>query len=107
LRVTAGALPILRRIQIAAFGSALKRGENDLNKMLKRALPLTILPYRGDRLLVERVRQLLRQHSADFPTAETLAFNPAIIVVRRLATGNIDPDSFPQGRRRAWRSRAH
>jgi AraC-like DNA-binding protein len=30
-----------------------------MNQMLQRALPLTVLPYRRDRLLVQRVRQAL------------------------------------------------
>ena len=37
--------------------------------MLQRALPLTVLQYRRDRLLVQRVRDLLPQHS----DAEALA----------------------------------
>ena len=48
----------------------LRRDEAALRQMLKRALPLTVLHYRRDRLLVQRVRQaLLTQpqatHSAD------------------------------------------
>ncbi|BCO29626.1 HTH-type transcriptional regulator [Rhodoferax lithotrophicus] len=48
----------------------LRRDETALRQMLKRALPLTVLQYRRDRLLVQRVRQaLLTQpnatHSAD------------------------------------------
>lgn len=41
--------------------------------MLKRALPLTVLPYRRDRLLVDRVRQLLREPHARFSRAEDVA----------------------------------
>jgi len=38
----------------------LKRNGSDLDAMLKRALRLTVLPYRRDRLLVDRVRRVLR-----------------------------------------------
>lgn len=41
----------------------LRRDENALRKMLQRALPLTVLQYRRDRLLVERVRQLFRSQA--------------------------------------------
>ena len=47
----------------------LRRDERALRTMLQRALPLTVLQYRRDRLLVQRVRDLLPQHQ----TAETLA----------------------------------
>ena len=52
----------------------LQRDEPALRTMLKRALPLTVLQYRRDRLLGQRVRELLRTpqpvHSA---TADGLA----------------------------------
>ena len=51
----------------------LKRDEADLDHMLQRALPLTVLPYRRDRLLVERVRKLLRDARTPHATAEDLA----------------------------------
>ena len=38
----------------------LTRSATDLDNMLKGALKLTVLPYRRDRLLVERVRRVLR-----------------------------------------------
>jgi len=41
--------------------------------MLQRALPLTVLQYRRDRLLVQRVRELLRQRGAELSTADALA----------------------------------
>ena len=47
----------------------LRRDEAALRKMLQRALPLTVLPYRRDRLLVQRVRELLSAQQ----TADTLA----------------------------------
>lgn len=48
----------------------LRRDEKALRQMLQRALPLTVLQYRHDRLLVQQVRQALvahpgRAHSAD------------------------------------------
>jgi AraC-like DNA-binding protein len=51
----------------------LRRDERALRAMLRRALPLTVLQYRRDRLLGRRVRELLRAHSADAVTAETVA----------------------------------
>ena len=47
----------------------LRRDEQALQQMLQRALALTVLPYRRDRLLVQRVRQAL--------TAEPLALRSA------------------------------
>ena len=47
----------------------LRRDEAALRVMLRRALPLTVLQYRRDRLLVQRVRDLLSAHQ----TADTLA----------------------------------
>jgi len=51
----------------------LRRDESALRTMLQRALPLTILQYRRDRLLVQRVRELLRQRGAQLSTADALA----------------------------------
>lgn len=47
----------------------LRRDERALRAMLQRALPLTVLQYRRDRLLVPKVRELLREHA----TASALA----------------------------------
>ena len=47
----------------------LRRDEAALRTMLRRALPLTVLQYRRDRLLVQRVRELLFVQQ----TADTLA----------------------------------
>jgi AraC-like DNA-binding protein len=44
-----------------------------LRQMLKRALPLTVLQYRRDRLLVQRVRQALASQSATIHSADDLA----------------------------------
>lgn len=51
----------------------LQRDERALRTMLKRALPLTVLQYRRDRLLGQRVRELLRQGGPAGGTAESLA----------------------------------
>jgi AraC-like DNA-binding protein len=51
----------------------LRRDERALRTMLQHALPLTVLQYRRDRLLVQRVRDLLHQPSADALHAEGLA----------------------------------
>ncbi len=51
----------------------LRRDERALRTMLQHALPLTVLQYRRDRLLVQRVRDLLQQPSADALHAEGLA----------------------------------
>jgi len=51
----------------------LLRDERALRQMLRRALPLTVLQYRRDRLLGRRVRELLRAQGAELGTAEALA----------------------------------
>jgi AraC-like DNA-binding protein len=51
----------------------LRRDEAALRQMLQRALPLTVLQYRRDRLLVQRVRQALATQPADTHNAEDLA----------------------------------
>jgi AraC-like DNA-binding protein len=51
----------------------LRRDERALQHLLKRALPLTVLPYRRDRLQVRRVRQLLRAEPATPHSAGTVA----------------------------------
>jgi AraC-like DNA-binding protein len=51
----------------------LRRDEAALQHMLQRALPLTVLQYRRDRLLVQRVRQALSQHPAKTHSADDLA----------------------------------
>lgn len=50
-----------------------QRDENALRVMLQRPLPLTILQYRRDRLLVQRVRKLLISSVTDINDAETAA----------------------------------
>ncbi len=51
----------------------LRRDEKALQQMLQHALPLTVLQYRRDRLLVQRVRQLLATQPQDTHGAEALA----------------------------------
>ena len=51
----------------------LRRDEKALQHMLQRALPLTVLQYRRDRLLVQQVRQALADPALASHNAETLA----------------------------------
>lgn len=51
----------------------LRRDEKALRQMLQRALPLTVLQYRRDRLLVEQVRQALINDPEATHSAEGLA----------------------------------
>ena len=51
----------------------LRRDERALQQMLQHALPLTVLQYRRDRLLVQRVRQTLATHPQQTHNAEALA----------------------------------
>ncbi len=50
----------------------LRRDERALAQMLQRALSITVLPYRRDRLLVPQVRQALAAHPAQAHSAEGL-----------------------------------
>lgn len=51
----------------------LKRDEAAMNQMLQRALPIQVRPYRRDRLLVQRVRQVLSTQPQDAHNADDLA----------------------------------
>ncbi len=51
----------------------LRRDEAALQRMLQRALLLTVRPYRRDRLLVEKVRQTLADHPEHSRNADDLA----------------------------------
>ena len=51
----------------------LRRDEKALTAMLQRALPLPVLPYRKDRLLVQQVRQALAAHPELAHNAEGIA----------------------------------
>ena len=52
---------------------AVKRDEAAMNQMLQRALPIQVRPYRRDRLLVQRVRQVLSNQPQDAHNADDLA----------------------------------
>ncbi|WP_027555216.1 AraC family transcriptional regulator [Bradyrhizobium sp. Cp5.3] len=56
----------------------LTRSAGDLDTMLKGALRLTVLPYRRDRLLVERVRRVLRNARGRILGAEDVASELAL-----------------------------
>lgn len=51
----------------------IRRDEAALQRMLPRALLLTVRPYRRDRLLIERVRQVLSRHPEHARNADDLA----------------------------------
>ena len=51
----------------------MRRDEAALQRMLQRALLLTVRPYRRDRLLVEKVRQTLAEHPEQGRNAQDLA----------------------------------
>jgi AraC-like DNA-binding protein len=51
----------------------IKRDEAAMNQMLQRALPIQVRPYRRDRLLVPRVRQVLSTQPQETLNAEHLA----------------------------------
>jgi AraC-like DNA-binding protein len=51
----------------------LRRDDHALRTMLHHALPLTVLPYRRDRLLVERVRRFLFEHPGEAHDADAIA----------------------------------
>ncbi|MDB5965700.1 MAG: AraC family transcriptional regulator [Polaromonas sp.] len=61
------------RFDVRYLALPLRRDEKALQQMLQRALPLTVLQYRRDRLLVEQVRQLLANTAGLIHNAETLA----------------------------------
>ena len=61
------------RFDARYFALPLRRDEKALQLMLQRALPLTVLQYRRDRLLVQQVRQVLGNPAVASHNAETLA----------------------------------
>ncbi len=65
--------PAAIRFDARYLALPLRRDEAALQQMLKRALPLTVLQYRRDRLLVQRVRQALLSQPAQSRNAEDLA----------------------------------
>jgi len=52
---------------------SIRRDDRALNKMLQHAVPLTIFPYRRDRLLVQRVHELLRARPDGLHTGDSIA----------------------------------
>ena len=68
-----GSAPAGLRFDARYLALPLRRDERALRQMLERALPLTVLPYRRDRLLVQRVRQALAAHPAETHGAGALA----------------------------------
>ena len=61
------------RFDARYFALPLRRDEKALQLMLQRALPLTVLQYRRDRLLTQQVRQALGSLLVISHTAQTLA----------------------------------
>ena len=51
----------------------IRRDERAMRQMLQRALPLVVLPWRRDRLLVQQVRQVLRERPQQARNASELA----------------------------------
>lgn len=51
-----------------------RRDDRDLRQMLLRPLPLIVLQYRRDRLLSQRLRDLLRARGLELSNADALAF---------------------------------
>jgi AraC-like DNA-binding protein len=65
--------PASIRFDARYLSLGLRRDEKALQQMLQHALPLTVLQYRRDRLLVQRVRQALASHAQQTHSAEALA----------------------------------
>ncbi len=68
-----GVAPAGIRFDARYMALPLRRDEAALRQMLQRALPLTVLQYRRDRLLVQRVRQALSAHPGQTHSADDLA----------------------------------
>jgi AraC-like DNA-binding protein len=71
LRFDAGRAEI--RFDARYLALPLRRDEKALRHMLRRAVPLLVLQYRRDRLLVEQVRQTLAAHPAQAHSADAIA----------------------------------
>lgn len=65
--------PTAIRFDARYLALPLRRDELALQHMLQRALPLTVLQYRRDRLLVQRVRQVLASELTQAHHADALA----------------------------------
>jgi len=61
------------RFDAAYLDQPIRRDEHALQQMLQRALPLTVLKYRRDRLLIQRVRERLWAAPPNGRTAESIA----------------------------------
>ena len=70
---TFGTAPAGIRFDARYLTLPLRRDERALQQMLQRALPLTVLQYRRDRLLVQRVRQALAAQPSQTHSADALA----------------------------------
>lgn len=68
-----GAEPATIRFDARYLALPLQRDEAAMQQMLQRALPLTVRPYRRDRLLVQRVRQVLQHQPLAAHNAHDLA----------------------------------
>jgi AraC-like DNA-binding protein len=71
--VSFGAARAELRFDARYLALPLRRDEQALRQMLQRAVPLMVLQYRRDRLLVQQVRQALAAHPAQTHSAEGLA----------------------------------
>jgi AraC-like DNA-binding protein len=71
--VAFGAARASLRFDARLLEMPLARDEAALQRMLQRALPLQVRPYRRERQLVQRVRQLLAADAECLQTADTLA----------------------------------
>ncbi len=69
------ATPPVSRISfdVGYLSLPVRRDEAALQRMLQRALLLTVRPYRRDRLLVEKVRQVLAEHLEQARNADEVA----------------------------------
>ncbi|HSV54075.1 MAG TPA: AraC family transcriptional regulator [Burkholderiaceae bacterium] len=61
------------RFDASYLALPLRRDEKALQTMLQRALPITVLQYRRDRLLVQQVRQALAAHPEQAHSADGIA----------------------------------
>jgi len=84
----------------------LQRDETALQKMLKRALPLTVLPYRRDQRLSARVAQVMSMPSAQLPAAEDLAEGFAISTRTLQRQLSKEGASLRDLKKKAWLERA-
>lgn len=72
-RITFGAPQAAVELDARYLALPLKRDETAMQQMLQRALPLMVRKYRRDRLLVQRVRQILASTPDVMHSARTLA----------------------------------